>query len=116
MSKKRWRRHTKEFRERAMERLQTCDNIVALSQELGVRRQLLYAWRERMQAEGGEQERPPGNGEESALREEIGQLKRLLAEKALEVDFFKGALQKVAARRQSSGITGGKASTTKSKS
>jgi transposase len=99
-----------------MERLKTCDNIVALSQELGVRRQLLYEWRDRMQAESGEQETPPGNGPETALREEISQLKRLLAEKTLEVDFFKGALQKVEARRQNSGMTGEKASTTKSKS
>jgi transposase-like protein len=99
----------------AMERLKTCDNIVALSQELGVRRQLLYEWRGRLQAEGGEQETPPGNGQESMLREEINQLKRVLAEKTLEVDFFKGALQKVEARRQNSGMTGEKASTTKSK-
>jgi hypothetical protein len=39
----------------------------------------------------------------------------VLAEKALELDLFKGALQKVEARRQNSGITGEKASTTKSK-
>jgi hypothetical protein len=32
----------------------------------------------------------------------------------LEADFFKGALQKVEARRQSSGGSGAKASTTKS--
>jgi hypothetical protein len=43
------------------------------------------------------------------------QLKRVLVDKTLEVDFFKGALQKVEARRQQSGLSGGKASTTKSK-
>jgi hypothetical protein len=32
-------------------------------------------------------------------------LKQLLAEKTLEVDFFRGALQKVEARRQKSGET-----------
>jgi hypothetical protein len=41
-------------------------------------------------------------------------LKRLLAEKTMEVDFFKGALQKVEARRQKKGETGEMASTTKS--
>jgi hypothetical protein len=41
-------------------------------------------------------------------------LKRLLAEKVLEVDFFKGALQKVEARRQRSGGSGGTASTAES--
>jgi len=47
----------------------------------------------------------------SAQRKEILQLKRLLAEKAMEVDFLKGALQKVEARRQRSSGSGGKTST-----
>ena len=38
----------------------------------------------------------------SAYRKQVHQLKRLLAEKTLEVDFFKGALQKIEARRQKS--------------
>jgi len=37
-----------------------------------------------------------------------------LAEKTLEVDFFRSALQKVEARRQQSSRTGEKASTSKS--
>ncbi len=41
-------------------------------------------------------------------------LKRLLAEKTLEVDFCKRVLQKVKARRQKSGDSGEMASTTKS--
>ena len=49
------------------------------------------------------------------FRKEINQLKRVLVDKTLELDFFKGALQKVEARRQKSGIRGEKASTTKSK-
>jgi transposase len=115
VAKKRLRRYTKEFRRRAVERLQSCDNIVALSQELGVHRRLLYQWRDRLDAVSSEEESPPGNLRESTLRQEISQLKRVLAEKTLEVDFFKGALQKVEARRRNSGITGEKASTTKSK-
>jgi transposase-like protein len=99
----------------AVERLKSCDNIVALSQELGVHRRLLYQWRDRLQKLDGDEESPPGNSRESTLRKENSQLKRVLAEKALEVDFFKGALQKVEARRRNSGMTGEKASTTKSK-
>jgi hypothetical protein len=38
----------------------------------------------------------------------------MLAEKAMEVDFFKGALQKVAARRQRSSGSGEMASTSRS--
>jgi transposase len=99
----------------AVERLKTCDNIVALSQELGVHRRLLYQWRDRSDAVDGEEESPPGDSEESTLRKENSQLKRALADKTLELDFFKGALQKVEARRRSSEIAGEKASTTKSK-
>jgi transposase len=98
----------------AVERLQSCDNIVALSQELGVHRRLLYQWRDQSEVFQSE-ESPPGNSRESTLRKEISQLQRVLAEKTLELDFFKGALQKVEARRQNSGIAGEKASTTKSK-
>ena len=98
----------------AVERLKSCDNIVAFSQELGVHRRLLYQWRDQSEVLESE-EWPPGNSRESTLRKEISQLKRVLAEKTLEVDFFKGALQKVEARRQKHGISGEKASTTKSK-
>ena len=56
-----------------------------------------------------------GTLRESTLRKEINQLKRVLLDKTLELDFFKGALQKVEARRQKSGISGERASTTKSK-
>ena len=98
----------------AVERLKACDNIVALSRELGVHRRLLYQWRDQAETFDHE-ESPPGSVRESALRQEISQLKRVLAEKTLELDFFKGALQKVEARRRNSGMTGEKASTTKSK-
>jgi transposase-like protein len=98
----------------AVERLKSCDNIVALSQELGVHRRLLYQWRDQSEAFESE-ESLRGNTRESTLRKEISQLQRVLAEKTLELDFFKGALQKVEARRQDSGMNGEKASTTKSK-
>src|SRR5215831_18260861 len=45
-------------------------------------------------------ESPPQNSREATLRKEVNQLKRLLAEKTVEVDFLKGALQKIEARRQ----------------
>ena len=115
MAKKRLRKYTKKFRRMAVERLKTSDNIVALSQELGVHRRLLYHWRDRWDALDGEEESAPEDSEELALLKENSQLKQALAEKTLELDFFRGALQKVEARRRSNEITGEKASTTKSK-
>jgi transposase len=103
----------KAFREMAMGRLKSCESVTALAKELGVHRTLLYKWRERMEARESKDGLAATSGERK-LRAEIRELKRVLAEKTLEADFFKGALQKVEARRQSKGVSGGKASSTKS--
>ena len=97
----------------AVERLKGCDNIVALSEELDVHRRLLYKWRDQLEPiDDGVA--PPENSRERELRLQVAQLKRLVADKTLEADFFKGALQKVEARRQSNKPAGETASTTKS--
>lgn len=93
----------------AVDRLKGCDNIVALSEELGVHRRLLYKWRDQLEpmADG---EGPPANLQERELRRQVTQLKRLVADKTLEADFFKGALQKIEARRQNRSKSGETAS------
>jgi len=101
-----------EFRCRTVERMNACENILRLSRELGVHRRLLYKWRDQVDPADGELTLP--NSRESTLRKEISKLKRLLADKTVEVDFFRGALQKVEARRQKGDISGEKASTMKS--
>jgi len=106
-------RYPQAFRKMAVERLKGCDNIVALSAELGVHRRLLYKWRDQLEPIDDGQA-PPENGRERELRLQVAQLKRLVADKTLEADFFKGALQKVEARRQSNKPVGETASTTKS--
>jgi transposase-like protein len=94
----------------AVDRLTQCDNIVALAKELGISRRLLYTWREQLEPVE-RSEGPPANSREATLRKEVSRLKRVLAEKVLEVDVFKGALQQVEARRQQSGQAGAQAST-----
>jgi len=79
-----------------------------------VHRRLLYKWRDELDPAEIPEESPPQNSRESTLRKEVNQLKRLLADKAVEVDFFRGALQKVEARRQKRGETGETASTSRS--
>ena len=112
MAKRRVGRYPKAFRKMAVERLKSCDNIVALSQELGVHRRMLYKWRDQLELiDNGEA--PPENGKERELRLQVAQLKRLLADKTLEADFFRGALQKVEARRRSRGSSGETASTSR---
>ena len=113
MGKKRVNKYPKAFRKMALERLKSCQNVTELSAELGIHRTQLYKWRDQMEPIDDGQG-PPANSRERELRKEIRDLKQLLADKTLEVDFFKGALQKVEARRRSSGSSGGKASTTES--
>jgi transposase-like protein len=110
VAKKRVGKFPKAFRQMAVERLNHCENIVELAKALGISRRLLYGWRERLEALdcGGV---PPANAREATLRKEVSRLKRVLAEKVMEVDFFKGALQQVEARRRQSGTAGARAST-----
>ena len=114
MERKRGERYSQKFRCRTVERMSACENILRLSRELGIHRRLLYKWRDQLDPVEPREESPPQNPRESTLRKEVHQLKRLLADKTVEVDFFKGALQKVEARRQRNGSSGAKASTTKS--
>jgi len=97
----------------AVELLKSCENVVALAEELGVHRRLLYKWRDQMEPIDDGQS-PPENSKERELRLQVAQLKRLVADKTLEADFFKGALQKVEARRQNNMQPGEAASTTES--
>ncbi len=105
---RRKRIYTEEYRRLSVARMQGCHNISALAKELDVPRRLMYRWQMRMQGPVA-----PITTRSSGLEEENRLLKQLLAERTLEVDFFKGALQKIAARRQPDGGTGETASTTK---
>ena len=88
-------------------------NIGALAKELNIHRRVLYRWRDQLEPVA-KKEGSPLQSREARLRDEVNQLKRALADKTLELDFFKGALQKIEARRQRHDVTGAKASTTKS--
>src|ERR1700680_395573 len=83
----------------AVDRMETCDDVGELARELGVRPRCLYKWRKKLEMVEAGQESSRPSTHASAHRKEIHRLKQLLAEKALEVDFFKGALQKIEARR-----------------
>ena len=108
------KRYPRKFQRMAVERMRNCDDVGELAQELGVTRRCLYKWRAKLDLlETGEESARPST-HEGSYRKQVQRLKRLLAEKTLEVDFFKGALQKIEARRQKSGASGETASTTRS--
>ena len=88
------------------------DNIAKLAQELGVHRCQLYYWRRRAKSWDRKQKAPPEDPRLRALRRDNEQLKRALADKMIEADLFVGALQNVAARRQTKSDPGETVSTT----
>jgi len=53
--------------------------------------------------------------ERERLRKRVAELEQLVGRQAVELDFFKGALRRVEARRQNNDTSGGAASTSKSK-
>jgi transposase-like protein len=103
---KKVRKFSREFREGALRRFEETANISELCRELGISRQLLYQWRERRNREQQKQ----AAAEHYELRQENARLRKLLATQALEVDFFKLALQKIEAPRRSSSGSGATAS------
>ena len=81
-------RYPKAFRKMAVERLKSCENVVALAEELGVHRRLLYKWRDQLEPMDDGQA-PPENSKEHELRLQVGQLKRLVADKRWRPIFSK---------------------------
>ena len=112
-----WHRYTAEFKKNAVERLKGCTNVEALARELKVSRGILYLWRDK--AEGRDRPKRPGPVVDTpalaALKKEVADLKLALGEKALEADFFRGALQRIEDRHRKAGNSGDRASTTSSR-
>lgn len=113
MGNRRVWRHPVELRREMVRRQRNGESPVDLSRETGLHRSLLYKWR--VQADRDEAVEEPGSASAyQALRQELQRTKQALADKTLEVDFFRGALQKVEARRRQASGAGEKASTPRS--
>lgn len=109
------RQYERAFKVAALERVAAGENVSALSRELGIRRKLLYQWRDAVRRGGIEALRgrgrpragehlverpplpsPPGVAVPDALaraRERIAALERKIGQQALELDFCAQALQ-----------------------
>jgi transposase len=113
---------SREFKLAAIQRMEEAGNVSALADELGVRRELLYGWREKFAAGGAEalkgsgRPRPPAQPPELADEpRRVAALERKLGEQALLIDFFKGALQRIEASRRPNEGPGATASSPRSK-
>jgi len=100
-----------QFWQAAVARVQAGENLAEVALELGVDRRGLARWQEKLDPEMLRSDRR----REKALVTEVEQLKKALAEKVLVVDFLRGALHKVEARRRQSESVGEPGSTTRSR-
>jgi len=119
------RRHTKEFKLAALARMEGASDVAALAAELGIDRGLLYKWNVAYRSGGEEALRLPGERggrrvsatasepkPSASMSPSTAELERKIAQQALELDFFRAALQHFAERRRrSSGGSGGTGST-----
>lgn len=109
-SRQKWDRWPVEFRQRALDRMKTSENVKALAKELGVARQLLYLWKQ--QDEGRKKASEPDGSEDPRdrqirkLEKKVGDLQGCIGQKTLELDFFAGALRRIEESRQRKGKTG----------
>jgi predicted RNase H-like nuclease (RuvC/YqgF family) len=98
----------------AVERMSCCGHK-ELAAEIGIPQRQLYSWRrdvERWQlGQAGAEQRLT---QEQRLQRENQRLKQALAGKVVEVDFLRGALRRIEARRRHSSAAGETASTSKS--
>jgi transposase-like protein len=101
-----------EVRRDALDRMRTTTNICQLSKELGIPRRTLYAWRDKELAQAEKRTQRPKTREEE-LNQQVAQLKETLGQATVDLDFFRGALQRIWERRQLSSAVGESVSTKK---
>jgi hypothetical protein len=121
---KRSNRYPVGFQRDAVERMQHCEDIGKLAEELGVSRGALYLWKRRGEGllsyrEAARQGHPAAADDPQAkkiqeLETKVASLEGELGRRSLEASFFKGALRRVEGLDRQSGKPGGTASTTKS--
>lgn len=107
------RKFSKEFKVEAVRRLETGRSGAEVARALEVHPTELCRWRRELEGEG---ERAfPGVGRKRAEESRIGELERKVGQQTLEIDFLRRALQHVEEQRRLRAVTGGAASTSRSK-
>jgi transposase-like protein len=122
MSKVRRRRFGRVFKLAIVRRMETGESGTALAREFGIKREILYRWRDAVR-DGGEEAVRDGPGrpnrvEKAAMalargpaarardlseaRRQIAELERKVGEQQVALDFFKGALRRIEASRRPS--------------
>lgn len=110
------RKYDEDFRQTALERMKSCEDVTGLALALGISRGQLYRFQR--EALGIKPEPKPETWlkekADERQRRRIGDLESLVARQALELDFFRGALLRIEENRRKREQNSGKASTSKS--
>ncbi len=123
MSEVEKRSFSRELKLRAVERMEAGESSSSLSAELGVKRTMLYRWRDIVRRDG--EKAFPGHGgpptkaallarehgvegatELAQARRKIAELERKIGQQQLDLDFFKQALRHIEAPRQQNSARG----------
>ena len=129
------RRFGRAFKLEVLRRMAAGESGTALSREYGIKRTILYRWRDAVR-DGGEEALRDGAGrpnrmEKAAMalargpaarardlseaRRQIAELERKVGEQQVALDFFKQALQRIEASRQPSNGNGATGSSPRSR-
>ena len=123
------RTFTPEFRVEVARRIEQGESVSKLYHELGIKRSVLYRWRDAYRKQGPAglaraAGRPPGVpnpatprpgvSAEEALRQQVAGLERKVGQQAVQLDFFKRAFRRVKESSQASTHAGATASTRRS--
>jgi len=122
------RSFSRAFKLKTVERIRSGEPISALSLELGIKRQVLYRWRDAFaQGEPRPRGRPSkaealarqaetkGLSELQIAERRVAELERKVGQQQLELDFFQQALRRVETLRRLNAQPGATASSNKSK-
>lgn len=125
MSKFVRRRFVRAFKLELVRRMEAGESGTALAREYGIRRTILYRWRDAVR-HGGEEALRDGPGRPTVVeaqamtaargpaarardlaeaRCQIAELEKLVGQQQVALDFFKGALRRIEASRQPGGTT-----------
>ena len=104
---------TKEFKLAAVQRLERGNSIGEVARAMEVNPNVLHRWRREIRQGPGNVF--PGHGKQRWAEGRIAELERKVGQQALEIDFFKGCLQRVEEQRMLQDVTGNPPSTKRSK-
>ena len=135
MSREERRRFSREIKLGVVERLEAGESGSALALEVGVKRTIIYRWRDAWRVGGAlalrsgqgrptklealEMEAARGvaakAGDLKSARRQIAELERKVGQQQLDLDFFKGALRRIETSRQPDTAAGGTVSSPRSR-